>query len=329
MSCTHPRLGVRRPDGSVLVVSRSDYIFRPVLGEKMWLPCNSCIACRLRRSREWALRCMYEASKYPLNCFVTLTYKDEFVPSVDGFHTLCKADFVRFMKRLRADQGPKIRFFQCGEYGEVCRVCGKSRYYCKCQQFVKTLGRPHHHVAFFNFDFIDKIFFQRKKGIALYRSAILERLWPFGYSSISDLTFESAAYIAAYCVKKINGKLAAGHYEGREPEYNTMSRRPGIAHDFVADYYADIYPKDNIHFRGKEFRPPRYFDKVFDEIDSTAYTSILDKRKEFRKSQGPWYGFNSDSVLADHKRYYDALDKTKRRTFEEGFDDAVADLLSS
>ena len=50
---------------------------------KLTLPCGNCIGCRLERSRQWAVRCMHEASLYEDNCFLTLTYSPEFLPS-DG-----------------------------------------------------------------------------------------------------------------------------------------------------------------------------------------------------------------------------------------------------
>ena len=34
----------------------------------------------LERSRQWAVRCMHEASLYDFNSFVTLTYNDENLP---------------------------------------------------------------------------------------------------------------------------------------------------------------------------------------------------------------------------------------------------------
>jgi hypothetical protein len=52
------------------------------------------------------------------------------------------------------------------------------------------------------------------------------------------VTFESAAYVARYCVSKITGAEAEGYYMSLDettgelrpisPEYVTMSRRPGI-----------------------------------------------------------------------------------------------------
>ena len=38
------------------------------------VPCGQCIGCRLERSRQWAIRCMHEASLHDKNCFITLTF---------------------------------------------------------------------------------------------------------------------------------------------------------------------------------------------------------------------------------------------------------------
>ena len=100
-----------------------------------------------------------------------------------------------------------VRFFHCGEYGEL-------------------LYRPHYHACLFGFDFSDKVLWSTRGGVRLYRSKILEKLWTFGFSTIGDVTFESAAYVARYCTKKITGDKADEHYNGRSPEYVTMSRPP-------------------------------------------------------------------------------------------------------
>lgn len=171
------------------------------------LPCGRCIGCRLERSRQWAVRCVHEAALWDSNCFVTLTYDEENCPKDGG---LIPEHFVLFMKRLRACYGAGIRFFHCGEYGE-------------------KLGRPHHHAILFNFDFADKRFHSRSSdGNVLYTSAELERLWRFGFCTVGACTFESAAYIARYSLKKITGSAAESHYQGRKAEYLTMSRKPGI-----------------------------------------------------------------------------------------------------
>ena len=101
------------------------------------LPCGQCIGCRLERSRQWAVRCMYEASLHTCNSFLTLTYDDDHIrwSPVTGEQTLYKRDLQLFMKRLRKHLEPlKVRFFACGEYGD-------------------NTYRPHYHVILFGYDF--------------------------------------------------------------------------------------------------------------------------------------------------------------------------------
>ena len=93
--------------------------------ETLHVPCGQCVGCRLKRSREWALRCVHEASLYSRNSFITLTYNNENLPNPPSLRV---RDFQLFVKRLRkkfdgidevidADGlvSKPIRFFQCGE----------------------------------------------------------------------------------------------------------------------------------------------------------------------------------------------------------------------
>ena len=47
---------------------------------QIYIPCGGCIGCRIDRSRQWALRCVHEASLHSTNSFITLTYNDENLP---------------------------------------------------------------------------------------------------------------------------------------------------------------------------------------------------------------------------------------------------------
>lgn len=68
------------------------------LDSPVTLACGRCIGCRLEYSRQWAVRCVHEASLYDDNCFITLTYDNENLPEGG---TLVKKHFQDFMKRLR------------------------------------------------------------------------------------------------------------------------------------------------------------------------------------------------------------------------------------
>ena len=138
MTCYHP-LECWRVDGQskLAFVKPREALIR----EKLEVPCGQCIGCRLERSRQWAVRCIHEAQLHKDNCFITLTYNDEHLPSPPS---LSVRDFQLFMKRLRKRFGKGIRFFHCGEYGE-------------------KYGRPHYHACLFGFDFPDRVQF---KGVS-------------------------------------------------------------------------------------------------------------------------------------------------------------------
>ena len=294
VTCFYPLSGYRSKSGRnsngrwPVVFNPSDgYVDMPVT-----VPCGQCIGCRLERSRTWAVRCVHEASLYDNNCFITLTFNDD---NLDSRGSLVKADFQKFMKRLRKRFGNGIRFFHCGEYGEINK-------------------RPHHHACLFNFDFPDKKIYRERKGIRLYTSAILNELWPYGYSTVGDVTYESAAYVARYILKKVTGDGADEHYGGRVPEYNTMSRRPGIARDWIEKYYKDVYPHDYVVIRdGIKCKAPRYYDDVYDDL-----TSNMDKIKRQRKIRIARMGDDSYERLRVKEECVRLRLKKLKRGLEDG-----------
>lgn len=228
--------------------------------QRLLIPCGQCMGCRIERSRQWAIRCVHEAQLHRDNCFITLTYSPECLPA-NG--SLVKKHFQDFMKRLRKrfEGKEKIRFFACGEYGS-------------------KLSRPHYHAILFNMDFPDKELFSVVNGNRVYRSATLERLWPFGFSTIGNVSFESCAYVARYCTKKITGKKAKEHYCDRIPEFTLMSRRPGIAAEWLDEYSKDVYPHDFVVHNGKKVRVPRYYDKRMEVIDPETFARTWSDRQE-------------------------------------------------
>jgi len=252
MPCYTPLTAYRSvlpgPSGkpSITFNRKQGYVDLPIT-----LPCGQCVGCRLERSRQWAIRCVHEAQMHDANSFITLTYDQEHLPP-DG--SLNLREFQLFMKKLRKFLGFPIRFFHCGEYGD-------------------KQGRPHYHALIFGYDFPDKTVWDRRDEIILYRSKTLEKLWPIGFSTIGEVTFESAAYCARYIMKKITGQSAWEHYTTwdpdtgevlatRTPEYTTMSRggkdgQGGIGRSWLDKYEHDVYPSDEVIMRGRSMRPPQ------------------------------------------------------------------------
>jgi len=200
------------------------------------------------------------------NSFVTLTYNDENLPYGETLH---RSDFQKFIKRLRKNTGRKIRLFYCGEYGD------------------DTL-RPHYHACLFGYRPSDPELFSTTGDYKLYTSKFLSKTWGLGHASFGELTFETAAYTARYCVKKITGKHAKAHYETLDPdtgeiiekvpEFSGSSRRPGIGATWLKKYGADTYEKNEVILRGKAMKPPRFYDDSFSKIDS----AIVDIAKQER-----------------------------------------------
>lgn len=235
------------------------------------IACGQCWGCRLERSRVWAMRCMHESQMHEDNCFITLTFNNESLFARENPGSVDVRDFQLFMKRLRKVRNEKIRYFHCGEYGE-------------------KFSRPHYHAILFNCDFPDKILHSVINDNRLYTSAELDNLWGFGFASIGECTFESAAYVARYCMKKINGDLADDHYQWvdeetgelrpKNPEYSTMSRRPGIGKKWFDKYWTDIYPKDYITVNGVKCRPGKYYDGQLEITRPYEHEIIKQNREE-------------------------------------------------
>lgn len=211
-------------------------------GIPITVPCGKCSGCKLEHSRQWALRCLHEKKLHKASAFLTLTYDDAHLPPGS---TLVKSDLQNFMKRTRNHFGVGVRFFACGEYGE-------------------KYGRPHYHVLLLSHAFEDARQVRQNSSDATeyktYTSATLSTLWTAGNTLIGDVTFHSAAYVARYCMKKITGPSADGHYKGRQPEFIVMSRRPGIGHDYFNKYKSELLAHDNVIVNGLPVRMPRFYD---------------------------------------------------------------------
>lgn len=246
MSCYRPLKGFRTPAGVVFSELGRYDILGPIE-----LPCGQCIGCRLRRAQDWQLRVMHEASLWPSNCFVTLTYARGQLPP-DG--SLDHRDFQLFMKRTRKFLKHKVRFYMCGEYGP-------------------KEGRPHYHACLFNADFREgrQPVGKSGSGHLFYEQADLTRLWGLGFATVQDLVPETASYCARYIMKKALGEQAKTAYldcddDGvitqLKPEYAAMSLKPGIGARWFERYQRDVFPHDFVIHQGTERQVPKYYDRL-------------------------------------------------------------------
>lgn len=293
MPCYHPltAYGIKNPETGknkiVFLKKEPDPAHLKSIGaEKLSLPCGQCVGCRLEYSRQWAVRCALEAKQWQHNYFVTLTYDDLNVPlrehckvdkltgevtDLNTVMTLLPDHLKAFLKRLRTNaerqyefQG--IRFFACGEYGPLNM-------------------RPHYHLILFNCPLPDLVLEKYVNGYAYYRSAFLEKTWKKGFVLVTDFSFETAAYVARYMLKKHKGKDACFYEEqGIEPEFTRCSRKPGIARQYLDENEDFIYNYDQVivtNGKGSPIRckPPKYYDRVFDIDHTEQLQDIKEKRK--------------------------------------------------
>lgn len=256
MPCYHPLTAFQTESGDVVFSERGK------IRRELTLRCGQCVGCKLERSRQWAVRCMHEASMFERNSFVTLTYDDDHLPydsSLDYRH------FQLFMKRLRKRFG-SARFYMCGEYGEHTQ-------------------RPHFHACLFGVGFDDAYPWRKSPaGFMLKRSPTLEKLWIYGSCEIGEVTFESAAYVARYILKKVTGNAAEEHYRIvdsdtgevflREPEFTRMSLKPGIGFTWFEKFKDEVFPLDRVVVRGFEARPPRYYKDLLDKLPGTMSDDV-------------------------------------------------------
>ena len=149
--------------------------------------------------------------------------------------------------------GEGIRYFACGEYGS-------------------KNGRPHYHALLFNFDFTDKKLWQvNKNGTKYFVSDALSKLWTAGFSTTGAVTFESAAYVARYTLKKASGNVKNDRPAHCRSEFLVMSRRPGVGKGQIEKYVDEVYPLDRVIARGRECKPPRYYDSYYEAVAPDDY----------------------------------------------------------
>lgn len=265
------------------------------ISKQIKLPCNQCIGCRLSQSIMWATRIMNEIQTTPdeTACFITLTYNDKNLPKD---YSLNHEHFKDFMKRFRKAINPiKIRYFMCGEYGDES-------------------WRPHYHAIIFGYDFSKGIIYNKnycKKRIQYkegetqnpyYLSEFLKALWPQGNHLLANSTIETAAYVARYCTKKINGEKAEEHYNRLiidwneftgeifnmqeaqlKPEYATMSRgrknNRGIGYEWYQKYKKDCFPSNYLIQDGYKKQIPKYYDKILEEENPLLHHQIKIERE--------------------------------------------------
>ena len=302
MTCYHPLkawyTGEYTEDGKLKYKITSDQIYSITLkdgrvsyDDYIEVPCGYCIGCRLDHSREWAIRCMAEATMWNENYFITLTYDNDHIPKDNSIH---KRDLQLFLKRLRKeiDDPGTCRYFACGEYGE-------------------TTFRPHYHLILFNCP-IGK--YNERFGTAgttpTFINPIIGKCWPYGQHLIGTVTDQSAGYVARYNMKSVKySKYEASDWQklGIERPFLIMSRRPGIGYEFFRKN-TDMFESDQMIVStidgGIKSKIPRYFEKLYEDEEHLKLLKIRrrSKAEETTKAEERNTDKNHKDYLKDKER---------------------------
>jgi len=136
-----------------------------------------------------------------------------------------------------------------------------------------------------------------KNGDLLFKSEQLQKIWGFGFCLIGEVTFQSAAYVARYVMKKRKGdpdtidpktgKTNAEYYMIQDettgevfttnPEFCLMSRKPGLGHGWLEKYKSDTN-KDFITLNGNKMGLPKYYDAILQKEDEEQFRKRKAKR---------------------------------------------------
>lgn len=183
--------------------------------------CGQCEMCRIDKSRLWTHRILLESAMHSDNCFVTLTYEDKYLPRVskeDVRGTLVPKHLQDWLKRLRKAVEPaKLRYFGCGEYGDLS-------------------WRPHFHVVLFGYP---QCVYGRSRYGNVFKDCcvncdLVRDTWGMGQVLVGDLSEASAQYVCQYVTKKMTAKDDR-RLLGLHPEFARMSLKPGIGADAMHD----------------------------------------------------------------------------------------------
>jgi len=244
------------------------------------LPCGRCTECISKRALEWATRARHEISCHKENCFLTLTYDEHNLPSIQ----LVKDDFQKFMKRLRKKAKKPLRYMVSGEYGS------------------KTF-RPHFHAIIFGYNPPNqKKLKTTPKGETLFTSETISNLWDLGFHSIGTANEKTAYYIASYALKGKKHTLTCPHTGELllVNDYMDCSKRPAIGLNYFEQNQNQLVNSGEIL--------PRYYLKKLKDQNPTLHEHYENERALKLKTRG------SHEIYAKY-----TLDQQKKNTIQSEF----------
>lgn len=245
-----------------------------------FVSCGSCLACKIQKSSEWAMRLTHEYSQRKKGVFLTLTYNDENLPPNEH---LVKNDLQKFFKRLRQYLVRRLRNnlmdlpkYSCLSVSSVEKIAqkklsGKLKYF-SCGEYGDKNGRPHYHAIILGFSKYDKDFVQ---GVKTSWTKCSWSLLNFD-EVFGTVNYDSCRYVADYSFSKQSMKeyVKRGYYTERQGKdefgndkifYDMVKQPPfqlisqGIGLTYINNYRDEILQREKITVHGAERNLPRYY----------------------------------------------------------------------
>lgn len=287
--------------------------------------CGKCIPCLKTRKAQWSFRLMEERRASFSSAFVTLTYKDRFLPFGENGPSVNKEDHKDFIKWLKYYEDEK-RLNARTEISEEelqrirlgIKTEGRKLKYYGVTEYGDREGRPHLHYLLFNVVDFNNIV--RAWSVQM-REDKKSPYYPGeskGKIDIDEMNVNTVDYVLKYMLKHHRD----GDTQGKEKELSFMSK--GLGACFVDDAtLRDIQQPDRnlvVNSRGGVTGLPRYYNKKFlTEEERNRKSSYIRTKVQAKKDKdyatAIRNGIDYDKKVQTGKahRYKTLITRTKNR----------------
>lgn len=279
--------------------------------------CGRCLHCRVNRRNKKVGRCALEGRCNEGDAlFVTLTYKDDFLPKVVfdrrtgevlyAYDRGCldKVDVQNFFKRLLRRYPPRsIRYFYAGEYGDLGE-------------------RPHYHMVIWGVSWADRYHFYDcwSDPQTLEGRCDPDRL----DISIPRSNHDVANYCAGYIMKartNINDDKTRAWLDGRPPEFFHSSKGLGLSAvpGFVDALKSCVDVPRSFLLDGKSYPVDRYLtEKILDALPQGPEIRVR-RQEAFKAKMQDMYDRSSPSAKMERLLGYQVDERVYARKLEMQF----------
>jgi len=240
--------------------------------------------------------------------FVTLTYKDKFVPMGENGYSANKNDHKHFIKWLRYYENEELEQLSKDEYlrnGKATKEETGSLSYYGTIEYGDLKDRPHWHYLLFNVRDINNIILAWTDSVCYNEELQQFDTGPSkGIVQVDECNVNTIDYVLKYMVKERSKET----YDGKERELSFMSKGLGLGavnQEFLKHIRSDS-GNQVINSRSRKIPLPRYFRKKFltneQREDKNRYIRNEIEEQE-KKQDAEWkkQGLNTDLVRQQGK----------------------------